>query len=83
MVLLDVRTETEFQIGHLPQAINISRGLLEFRIGETIKDLNTPIVVYCRAGGRGALATQTLMEMGYTNVHVILAVFDEIKETFG
>ena len=68
MVLLDVRTEAEFQAGHLPQAINIPRGLLEFRIGSKVKDLNTPIVVYCRSGARGAFATQTLMAMGYTNV---------------
>lgn len=67
-VLLDVRTEAEFTAGHIPQAINIPRGLLEFRIAKQVKDLNTPIVIYCRSGARGAFAAQTLETMGYTNV---------------
>ncbi len=65
---LDVRTAEEFAAGHLPKAVNIPRGLLEFKINKQFKDLNAPIVVYCRTGARGALATQTLKNMGYTNV---------------
>ena len=44
------------------------RGKLEYYIQEVIKDSNSRIVLYCRTGGRSALATLTLKDMGYTNV---------------
>lgn len=68
-LLLDVREPAEFAAGHLPGAINIPRGVLEFQIG------NHPgfqgqqaadIVVYCQTGGRSALATHALNQLGYT-----------------
>ncbi len=65
---LDVRTEKEFNKGHIPGAINLPRGKLEFMIDKDIPDKNAPIVVYCRTGGRSALATYTLVQMGYKNV---------------
>jgi len=46
----------------------LPRGWLEHRIGETIPDLNTPIVVYCSTNRRSPLAASTLQKMGYTNV---------------
>lgn len=64
---LDCRTAKEFKMGHVPGAINIPRGLLEFKIDKQIPDRATPIVMYCKSGGRGSLATQTLCSMGYTN----------------
>jgi len=67
-VILDVRDANEFRAGHVPGAINISRGLLEFQITGKVADKSTPILVYCKTGGRGALAGQTLQGMGYTNV---------------
>ena len=67
-VILDVREPKEFRAGHIPGAINIPRGLLEFKITKKIADKATPILVYCKTGGRGALSGQTLMKMGYTKV---------------
>jgi len=46
----------------------LERGWLEFRIGDTVPDLDTPLVVYCSTNRRSPLAAHTLMEMGYTNV---------------
>jgi rhodanese-related sulfurtransferase len=68
VVFLDVREPDEFKAGHIPGAINIPRGLLESRIGEQIPDKNTTIVVYCRSGVRSALASATLVKMGYIGV---------------
>ncbi|NVL92045.1 MAG: rhodanese-like domain-containing protein [Desulfobacterales bacterium] len=65
---LDVRTEKEFKKGHIPGAVNLPRGKLEFRIDKKIPDKNTSIVVYCKTGGRSALATYTLVKMGYKNL---------------
>ena len=67
-ILVDVRTPEEFEVGHLPRAMHISRGLLEFKIGAMIPDKNANIIMYCRTGARSALTTARLQEMGYTNV---------------
>ncbi|MBN1225766.1 MAG: rhodanese-like domain-containing protein [Deltaproteobacteria bacterium] len=67
-VFLDCRTEKEFKSGHIPGAIHIPRGLLEFQIENKISDKNKEIVVYCKTGGRASLATFTLVRMGYKNV---------------
>jgi rhodanese-related sulfurtransferase len=67
-VLLDVRTSEEFNAGHLPKGINIPRGTLEFIIGKFYANKDTEIVLYCRTDARAALCTNTLKEIGYTNV---------------
>ena len=68
LVLLDVRTEAEFQAGHIKGAQWLPRGKLEYSIQELVKEPDSRIVLYCRTGGRSALATLTLRDMGYTNV---------------
>jgi predicted sulfurtransferase len=46
IIILDVRDKEEFQKGHLPAALNISRGLLEFMVEDKIPDKNAKIIVY-------------------------------------
>ncbi len=67
-IFLDVRTAKEFKMGHIPGAVHIERGLLEFKINNQIPDKNAQIVAYCKVGGRGSLSAQTLVRMGYKNV---------------
>lgn len=67
-IFLDVRTAKEFKMGHIPRAVHIERGLLEFKINNQVPDKNAQIVVYCKVGGRGSLAAHTLVRMGYKNV---------------
>ena len=76
-VLLDIRTETEYEAGHIQGAEWFPRGKLEYYIQELIKDPNSRIVLYCRTGGRSALATLTLKDMGYTNVFDLDGGFKE------
>ncbi|WP_230971128.1 rhodanese-like domain-containing protein [Nitrogeniibacter aestuarii] len=68
-VVLDVREPGEFENGHVPGAINLPRGLLEFKLAATpeLNQPDTPIVVYCKTSGRSALAVATLADMGVTN----------------
>jgi len=66
-VFLDVREPNETAMGTVPGAIQVPRGLLEFRIATTVEDKNANIVVYCKSGGRSSLATYTLVRMGYKN----------------
>lgn len=68
--IIDVREPEEFQAGHLPGAINIPRGLLEFRIDghPVLCDRDCCIVMQCQGGGRSALATAVMQELGYKDV---------------
>jgi rhodanese-related sulfurtransferase len=68
VVFLDVREADEFRSGHIPGALNIPRGLLESQIEQQIPDRNMMVVVYCRSGARSALASATLVKMGYKGV---------------
>ncbi len=77
LIILDVREEREFKRGHIPGAIHISRGILEFKVTEEIPDRNTAVLVYCQTGGRAALAAYTLKQMGYENVTSMAGGWDE------
>lgn len=65
LIVLDVRDSQEFVEGHLPGAINISRGFLEFKVGKMIPDKSSKILVYCGIDLRGPLAAKTLNDLGY------------------
>jgi rhodanese-related sulfurtransferase len=69
-VLIDVREADEYQAGHIPGAVNIPRGLLEFKLSNdptlTRRDLN--LVLHCKNSGRSALAACALQDMGYSHV---------------
>ena len=77
-VLIDVREADEFQAGHIPGAINIPRGLLEFRLSNdpVLSSRDQKLVLYCKNSGRSALAASALQEMGYLEVLSILGGFD-------
>jgi rhodanese-related sulfurtransferase len=76
--LIDVREPAEFAVGHIPGAVNIPRGILEFEVfsnpavgGVTATELSKrsrPLILYCRSGGRAALAAHTLKRMSFGNV---------------
>jgi rhodanese-related sulfurtransferase len=71
--IIDVRQENEFEDGYVPGAVNVPRGLIEFRIWGELGfpkevDMKQRLTLYCATGGRCALATKSLMELGFTNV---------------
>lgn len=68
ITIIDVRELCEWQAAFIPMSINIPRGLLEFKVDKKVADKNSPIVIYCRTGGRGALATKALQDLGYKNM---------------
>ena len=80
-ILLDVRDKEEFQQGHIEGASNVSRGTLEMRIQEVVPDKSTPIICYCTAGNRGALAADTLQQMGYKKVSSIAGGMQAYRAT--
>lgn len=81
-MIIDVRQEDEYADGHVPGAVNIPRGLIEFRIWKSVgfpdkTDMNKQMTLYCLTGGRCALATKSLQDMGFTNVTSVDMKFDE------
>ncbi|MEZ5455340.1 MAG: rhodanese-like domain-containing protein [Lysobacteraceae bacterium] len=77
-VLIDVREPAEFEMGHLAGAINIPRGVLEFQVeahpamacatDPALALRERAITLYCRTGGRSALAADALRQMGFSKV---------------
>ncbi len=67
LVLLDIREANEWNLGHIPNAVYLSRGVLETSIEAQVpREAN--VILYCASGNRSALAAVTLGEMGYEHV---------------
>ena len=66
--ILDVRTDGEYNGGHIKGAISIPVDEIEARAEKKLPDKNAVILVYCQSGARSARAARALAGMGYTNV---------------
>ncbi len=69
--LLDVRTQQEYDEEHIEGAMLIPNAELAQRAEAELPNKDMLIIVYCRSGGRSAMAAQTLLGLGYTNVYDI------------
>jgi rhodanese-related sulfurtransferase len=78
ITVVDVREESEYAAGHVDKAILLPRGVLEFKIGSVpeLADKAKPVMIYCRTGGRAAMAAVTLKTLGYANVVSIAGGFE-------
>ena len=76
VVILDVRTEEEYQEGHVPGAIVIPNETISSGPLEELPDLDQAILVYCRSGNRSAQAAKKLAEAGYTQVYDFGGIID-------
>ena len=80
-VILDVRTHSEYDEKHIPNAVLIPDYEIEEKAESVISDKDTLILVYCRSGRRSKAASQKLAEMGYTNVKEFGGINDWEYET--
>lgn len=64
--LIDVRTQQEYVMGHVPGAKNIPVDQLS-RVPQLVKDQEAPVYLYCASGSRSMMAAMTLKRMGYQN----------------
>jgi len=76
---VDVREASEWEQGHLPGAVHISKSYIEQQIEGAVPDRDAPVVTYCAGGVRSLFAAQTLQEMGYTNVSSMSGGFQQWK----
>ena len=72
--IVDVREPNEFSGGHVPSAINIPRGVIEFKIWQKVgypdkTNMEQKMYLYCKAGSRCALATKSLRDLGFTEAY--------------
>jgi len=81
--VIDVREPAEHAEGHLPGAVNIPRGVLEFKVGNhpALSDPAATLLLYCKSGGRGALAARALQRMGFTGVVNLAGGYDGWSES--
>jgi len=68
LYVIDVREDAEWAAGRLPEAIHLSKGVLERDIETLIPGPDAAIALYCGSGARSALAAESLGRMGYTDV---------------
>src|SRR5437762_11800434 len=78
-VIVDVREKDEFDESHIPDAVHMSRGMVELEVEEKFPDRNTTIIRHCGGGGRSALAAESLQKMGYKNVRSMAGGFKAWK----
>lgn len=81
-LLVDVREADEFHAGHIPGAINIPRGILEFKLTNdpALENRGLNMVIYCKNSGRSALSAKAMQEMGYLHVQSIAGGIDAWQE---
>lgn len=81
-LIVDVREPNEFAAGHVPGAINIPRGVLEFQIWKQVGfpanlDLDRNVILHCQSGNRASLAAQSLADLGFTHTTAVVMDLDD------
>jgi rhodanese-related sulfurtransferase len=89
-VIIDVREPGEFAAGHVPGAINLPRGVIEFQIdahpamacatNSALSAKSRPLVLYCLSGGRAALAADSLQQLGFEQVRSLAGGINAWRE---
>ena len=81
-VFVDVREPNEYNLGRVPGALPLPRGTIENR-AESSLPRDKPLILYCGGGSRSALATDTLQQMGFTDVRSMSGGFRGWVESGG
>ena len=63
--LIDVREDNEWNLGRIPTAIHLGKGIIERDIESVAKNREMELILYCQGGFRSALAAESLKKMGY------------------
>lgn len=76
IIILDVRTQEEYEESHIPGAILIPNESIGTQKQEQLPDMDQEILVYCRSGNRSAQAAKKLVEAGYTQIYDFGGIMD-------
>ena len=75
-IIIDARTQEEYDQGHIPGAIMIPEYEIADRAEKELPDKDQLILVYCRSGRRSKIAAEELVKLGYTNVKEFGGIID-------
>ena len=75
-IIIDARTQEEYDEGHIPGAILIPEYEIADRVENELPDKDQLILVYCRSGRRSKIAAEELVKLGYTNVKEFGGIID-------
>ena len=75
-IIIDARTQSEYDEGHIPGAILIPEYEIADRAPKELPDKDQLILVYCRSGRRSKIAAEELVKLGYTNVKEFGGIID-------
>lgn len=75
-LIIDVRTESEWNAGHLATAIHIPLDIFEQNIASLVKDRQQTVYLYCKSGNRSGKALQVMQDLGYINAKNVGGVGD-------
>ena len=75
-IIIDARTQEEYDKGHIPGAILIPEYEIAARAEKELPDKDQLILVYCRSGRRSKIAAEELVKLGYTNVKEFGGIID-------
>ena len=78
-IILDVRTNMEYNLGHYPNAKHIPITLLQERAPNELPDRNARILIYCNTGQRSRKASEILLGLGYKNVRYIAGAYTTLR----
>lgn len=81
IILLDVRTQEEYEQQHIVGSTLLPLDNLKDGIGDIVREKDTTIFVYCRSGNRSATASKILRDIGYTSVYDMGGIIDWKYET--
>ncbi len=76
VIILDVRTQEEFDGGHIKDAVLLPDTDVAQKAETVLPDRNARILVYCRSGRRSGLAAHALVDLGYTEVYDFGGIID-------
>ena len=69
LIIIDVRSEQEFQAGHIPGAILLPYDIVREEAAALFPDLGQTFLLYCQSGRRSNIAANAMAEMGYSSVY--------------
>ncbi len=82
IIILDVRTQEEYDTDHIPGAILIPYTEITKTVDELIPDHSSTILLYCRSGRRSSIAASDLVDLGYSNVYDFGGISDWEYEVY-
>ena len=79
-MVIDVCSAAEFAQSHVKGAVNVPLDELEDRLGKTVKNKSTPLILVCAAGSRSKRAQAIAQKLGYEKVHSLQGGLKAWKE---